>query len=322
MATSAPGKAFRKGISLVAVVQRFSDPAEAESWFISTRWPDGVVCPFCDSSAKVMERKNRRPQPWNCRACAKDFSVKTNTLMHGSKLPLSTWAIAYFLFSTHLKGVSSMKLHRDLNVTQKTAWHLAHRIRETLSNRPDSFSGPVEVDERYIGGKEANKHRDKKLNAGRGPVGKTAVVGIRDRTTGQVVSQAVESTDGPTLQGFVRSQTTKGAHVYTDEARAYDSLPRAHEVVRHSTREYVNGMAHTNGVESHWALLKRGIVGTYHKMSAKHLDRYAQEFAGRHNARPLDTIEQMGRTVTGSAGNRLQYEDLIGPADTRQPAML
>ena len=154
MAKAAPGKHFRKGISLVEAVQRFSNEAHAEAWFVETRWPDGVVCPFCNSPDDGKERKNRNPQPFTYKSRRKDFFVKTGTLMHGSKLPLGTGAIAFYLFSTHLKGVSSMKLWQDLNITQKTAWHLAHRIRETLQDNPNQFSGPVEVDETYIGGLE------------------------------------------------------------------------------------------------------------------------------------------------------------------------
>ena len=150
MGQQGAGKSYRKGISLVEAVQRFSDEQEEEQWFIQTRWPDGVVCPFCHCKDGVQERKNRKPQPYRCKTCRKDFSIKTNTVMHGSPLPLGTWAIAYFLFSTHLKGVSSMKLHRDLKVTQKTAWHLAHRIRETLRDNQEMFSGPVEVNETYF----------------------------------------------------------------------------------------------------------------------------------------------------------------------------
>ena len=161
-----------------------------------------------------------------------------------------------------------MKLHRDLNIAQKSAWYMVHRIRGTWNAPAGKFVGPVEVDETYIGGKERNKHESKTLNAGRGTVGKTAVVGIKDRETGQIASQVIEATDAPTLQGFLERNTEPGAMVYTDGARAYRGLPRHHEAVKHRVSEYVPGMAHTNGMESYCAALKRGYDGVYHHMSA------------------------------------------------------
>ena len=169
----------------------------------------------------------------------------------------------------------------------------------------------MEADETYIGGKEANKHEWKKLRSGRGTVGKVPVAGVKDRATNRVRTEVVKSTNKATLQGFVVRHTEDDATVYTDEHAAYRGIPRPHEAVAHGAGEYVRNMAHTNGLESHWALFKRGLDGIYHHVSVKHLPLYTLEFEGRHNARPMDTEDQMGALATGAAGKRLRYLDLV-----------
>ncbi|MCY4354831.1 MAG: IS1595 family transposase [Truepera sp.] len=287
----------------------FPDDETAEEWFIKARWPNGVFCPKCGSS-NIQERPTRKPQPYRCRDCRKDFSVKTGSLMHNSPLGFQTWVIAIYLLTTSLKGVSSMKLHRDLGITQKSAWYLAHRIRENFKYHGDLLAGPIEADESLFGGLEGNKHSDKKLRAGRGAVGKVVVAAVKDRGTNKIVAQVVPGTDAETLQGFVKEYTEDGVTVYTDEHLAYRGLPN-HEAVKHSVSEYVRDQAHTNGLESFWSLLKRGYHGTHHHMSPKHLGRYVNEFAGRYNDRPRDTLEQMRSIVQGMDGKRLRYRELI-----------
>ncbi|MCY4662063.1 MAG: IS1595 family transposase [Acidobacteria bacterium] len=231
---SGPGHCYRDGISLPELFQMFPDDATAEAWFVNLRWPDGeIACHYCGST-NVQTGCKHKTMPFRCREkdCAMRFSVRTGTVMQSSKLGFQVWAIASYLMSTSLKGVSSMKLHRDLDITQKSAWHLAHRLREGhMARMPGQFRGPVEADETFVGGKAKNMHRDKRAKlTGRGGVDKTVVAGVKDRATNRVVVSVVKKVDQPTMIGFVSEHTRDGAQVYTDEASAYDKLPNRQSV--------------------------------------------------------------------------------------------
>ena len=304
MSQHAPGKHFRKGISLFELFEMFPDNKTAEKWFESRIWRNGRTCSRCGYDGTVQSR--HPTMPYYCSRCRKRFSIKTGTVMEASNVSYRKWAIVTYQFATNLKGISSMKIHRDLHVTQKTAWFIVQRLREswrTLAGA-DAMEGPVEIDEAFIGGREKNKHADKKHTTK-----KTAVVGIKDRETKTIRAKPVPETTAARLGKFIQDNATKDSKKYTDDNKAYAGLEN-HEAVRHSVKEYVRGTVHTNGIESSWALLKRGYHGTFHHVSAEHLHHYVNEFAGRLNTRDMDTISMVGMMAENMSGKRLTYAAL------------
>ena len=238
MAQKALGKHFRSGLSLLEITQMLPDDATAERWFVEKRWPDGPACPCC-GSINVQSNAKHKTMPFRCRdkTCAKRFSVKTGTIMEGSKLGYQVWVIAMYLVSTSLKGAPLMKLHRDMDITQKSAWHLTHRLRKTMARGVDLFKGPVEVDETSMGGKERNKNAKKNKHAGRCTVGKTVVAGSRDRNTSRVTAVVVsdKNPDLAGLRGRQHGPVSRGV----PRATAYRDLSFNHATVKHSINQYV-----------------------------------------------------------------------------------
>ncbi|HTV73627.1 MAG TPA: IS1595 family transposase [Candidatus Acidoferrales bacterium] len=302
--------------TLLQAVRQFADPEVAHAFFVQYRWPNGIACPRmgCGSAEVTYLAKYRR---WNCRECKRQFTAKVGTIFEDSPIGLDKWLPAFWLLASNRNGISSHELGRGLGVTQKTAWFMLHRIREALGDdSADPFTGTVEADETYMGGKWENKPKHKRAfryvpKAARDA--KTPVFGIVQRG-GRVRAWKVDNVTAKTLLPKLRASIDPDATLYTDSATMYTHINEyfmAHSSVNHSIEEYVRGNVHTNTIECFWAVLKRTIGGTYTHVSPKHLDRYLAEQVFRFDERENEDGWRFVKATKRADGKRLTYKKLI-----------
>jgi len=301
--------------SFADMLEELSTETICREYLEKLRWDGKPVCPHCGSiNEKHYELKIKGEFNGlrKCKDCRERFTVRVGTMFHGSPISLRKWFIAIYIFSSHKKGISSLQLHRDLGVTQKTAWFMLGRLRNTFNIKSKKLTGTVQADETFVGGKNKNRHANKKVkdSQGRSFKDKTPVFGLH--SNGEVSLTVVSDTKASTLKPIIKEMIEKGSILVTDEWGSYRGLSSEfqHEVVKHNAGQYVNNSFHTNSIEGFWSLLKRGIFGIYHSTSPKHLNRYCDEFSYRYNTREMSDGSRFSMSLV-NAKERLTYKELI-----------
>ena len=298
-------------ISTFQLFSMFPDQETARTYLESRLWPKGATCPSCAKRKRITTRKDGF---YRCNACKLDFTVRTSTIFERSHVPLHKWLYAMYLLVTSRKGISSLQLSKEIGITQKSAWFVLQRLREACGNDFTVLRGIVEVDETYIGGKEKNKHAHAKTPNKRGPLDKSAVVGMRERG-GRTIAKPIENANAANLRTAIHTHISTGSVLHTDEHMGYYGLQGVlytHQTVNHHKKEWVRGQVHTNSIESVWAVMKRGLHGVYHHASVKHLGRYVNEFTFRLNDGKVQrhTLDRLSSFIDATVGRRITYKAL------------